>query len=203
MKNLKQISLVTLGTALLSSSVLCQVAVRKPEVKFDLSIRFVDSIDVLGKSDSGKDVKTQLDQKQRDLAQRIKQKENQLTTAAKEFQAKAPTLSESGKVDEQKKIVRMEREYKTQLQEAEEDMKITMQSRQRQLLEELNIAVKEYAEENKIDLVFGPGGVVHASEKASCTMEVIEKMNKNRSVKLAKGKGTTVVASKDQTKKTT
>lgn len=92
-----------------------------------------------------------------------------------------------------------------QRQESDEDMKITMQSAQERLLREHNDAVYKFARANDIDLVFGPGGVVYASEKANCTMGVIKGMNKNYEVKLAKAKGkspSTVVASNNKQSRT-
>ncbi|MCK5632935.1 OmpH family outer membrane protein [bacterium] len=201
MKNIRKIALLTVGVVVFSGANLVAADSAKDtknnEVNFDLTIRYVDSFAAIRTSDEGKEVAKELDSKRMELTKEIKEMEQQFTVAAKDFQAKASTLSESGKEREQKKLVKMEREYKSKLQESDEDMKITMQSVQERLLREHNDAVAKYAKTNEIDLVFGPGGVVFSSEKANCTMDVIEGMNKNF---VAKSKGTTAVASKDSSK---
>jgi len=114
-------------------------------------------------------------------------------------------LSDAGREREQKKMVKMEREYKAKVQECNEDIKITMQSKQERLLRDHNDAVEKYAQANNIDLVFGPHGVVYASEKASCTLDVVAGMNKTRQLKVAGAKTNKkdlVVASKTKSTQT-
>jgi len=177
MKITKKATLLV-ATALLSSGTFCQ----------QLVTRYVDSYDALQKSKGGQEVSKQLEKKRNDLGAEIKKLEEEFAASAKEFQAKASTLSESGREREQKKIVRLEREYKAKLQEAEEDMKITMQSKQERLFREHQEAVRQYAVANNIDIVFSPGGILYASENASCTKEVVAKMDGNRQIQLAKAK---------------
>jgi len=185
MKTVNKTTLV-LSTALLSSIALCGAQKKNSQ---DLVIRYVDSYAALSSSEDGKEFAKNLEKKRAELTVEIKKLEQEYAAAAKEFQAKASTLSESGREREQKKMVRLEREYKTKLQESEEDMKITMQSKQERLFREHQEAVQQYAKANDIDVVFGPGGILYASEKANCTNEVVAKMDDNRKVKLAKAKG--------------
>jgi len=179
---------IVFSTALLSSIVFCNSPKKKSNPELDLTIRYVDSFAAIRESQEGMVVGKELEKKRDELTAEIKKLEQEFSVAAKEFQAKASTLSESGREREQKKIVRLEREYKTKVQEADEDMKITMQSKQERVLREHQEAVQLYAQANDIDLVFGPGGILYASEKANCTKEVIAKMDDNRNVKLAKAK---------------
>lgn len=173
------ISLIFLGSVV--SSTFC-------EPKFDLNIRYVDSFAALRDSQEGKAVTKELEEKRIDLTAEIKKLELEFTTAAKEFQAKASMLSDDGREREQKRLGKMERKYKEILKDADEDMKITMQSKQEQILRELNEAVKEYAQANNVDLVISQGGVVYSSDKANCTPGVVTAMNKNREIKIAKSK---------------
>lgn len=178
---------------------------KKADVKFDLSIRYVDSFAAIRDSSEGKVVAKELEKKRDELTREIKEMEQMFTAEAKDLQAKLPTLSESGREREQKKMVKMEREYKAKLQESDEDMKITMQSAQERLLREHNDAVVQYAQAGGIDLVFGPAGVVYSSEKASCTLDVVKNMDKKYEVKLAQAKGrapSTAVASRKMTGRT-
>lgn len=178
---------------------------KKADVKFDLSIRFADPFIAFRESSEGKEVTKKLEKRRDELTGEIKEMEQMFTAAAKELQAKLPTMSESGREREQKKMVRMEREYKAKLQESDEDMKITMRGAQERLLREYTDAVSQYAKKNNIDIVFGPAGVVYSSEKADCTLEVVKNMDTNYDVKLAQSKGqasSTAVASGKDTART-
>ena len=190
MNKAKNLTLLIVGATLVSP--ICADQAKPPAKKaptFDLSIRYVDSFAAVRESSEGQVVAKELETKRMELTKQIKELEQMFAAAAKELQAKASTLSESGREREQKKMVKMEREYKAKLQESDEDMKISMQNAQERLLREHNDAVQKYAKANDVDLIFGPGGVVFSSEKANCTMEVIKGMDKNFDIKLAKTKG--------------
>ena len=151
------------------------------------------------KYDEGKKIGQQVEAKRNKAVAKLKEKEQEYVDAAKEFKAKAATMSEDARIKAQKKLTKMERTYKADLQEIEEELKIAMHQAQEKLVREHNDAVYEYARANNVDIVFGPGGVVYASEKAKCTGDVVKNMNKNYSQKLARAKGkkaATTVASK-------
>ncbi len=203
MKHLKKSLLLSASVVLLVAATTGQKTEKKG-VNFDLTIRYVDSFAAIRESDEGKSVAKELEAKRAELTKDIKEMEKKFAAAAKEFQTKATMMSELAREKEQKQLVKMEREYKAKLQESDEDMKITMQSAQERLLREHHNSVFKYAKKNDVDLVIGPGGVVFASEKASCTLDVIEGMNKNYQVKLAKAQGKkseTVVAAGSSKKK--
>jgi Skp family chaperone for outer membrane proteins len=161
---------------------------------FDLSIRYVDSYAAIRESEEGKKIAKDLEAKRDELTKEIKALEDQFAAAAKELQAKISTLSESGREREQKNMAKMEREYKVKLGESEEEMKITMQAANERLLREHNDAVYAYAKTNAIDLVFGPGGVVYASEKANCTFDVVKNMDKTYIARTKGGTSSTAIA---------
>ena len=73
------------------------------------------------------------------------------------------------------------------------------------MIRELNNTVNKYAKAHNVDIVFGPQGVVYASEKASCTSDIISGMNKKRQLKIAGAQANTkylVVASKTKSTNT-
>jgi len=190
MKSTAKKTTLLVGTALISSLALAGAA---KKVETDLEIRFLD-FSKISESKGGQLVAKELQEKQEVLTKEIKQLEQEFSVAAKEFQAKAATLSEAGRERGQKKLVRLEREYKAKLQEAEEDLKIAMQTRQERLLRDCKEAVDQYAKANDVDLVFGPAGVIYASEKAGCTNDVVALMDKNHETKLAAAKKTKTTA---------
>jgi len=185
---------------------------KKPQTKTvstNLKMEYVDSYAVIRESKEGQEFAKEMESKRIDLGKELKELEQKFTMSAKGFQTKASTMSEVGRAREQKDLAKMEREYKGKLQESEEDMKISMQMGQERLFREHNQAVFDYAKSNSIDLVFGPGGVIYASEKANCTFDIVDGMNKNYEIKLAKAREpknkTTAVAkgnSKDKKKAT-
>lgn len=186
-------------------SPLIQADSDKQVVTTNLKIEYVDSFAAIRGVEEGQEFAKELEVKRIELGQDLKLLEETLTASAKEFQTKASTMSETGRAREQKTLVKLEREYKAKLQESEEDMKITMQMGQERLLREHNDAVFKYAKANDVDLIFGPGGVVFASEKANCTLNIIEGMNKSYEIKLAKAGNAknkkTAVASNNKGKK--
>ncbi len=191
------VSCIAFGSTVLADGTIKTVKTDAPT--FDLSIRYVDTYAVMGQSEEGKKIGQQVEAKRNKAVAKLKEKEQEYVDAAKEFKAKAATMSEDARIKAQKKLTKMERTYKADLQEIEEELKIAMHQAQEKLVREHNDAVYEYARANNVDIVFGPGGVVYASEKAKCTGDVVKNMNKNYSQKLARAKGkkaATTVASK-------
>lgn len=175
----------------------------KADPTFDLSIRYVDSYSAIRDSEEGKKIAKDLEKKRDELTKEIKVLEDKFAAAAKELQAKASALTEAGREREQKNMTKMEREYKAKLEESDQDMKIAMQAAQERLLREHNDAVYNYAKANNVDLVFGPGGVVYASEKANCTFDVVKNMDKTYVARNKGGASNTAVASASKKPATT
>lgn len=166
----------------------------KVDPTFDLSIRYVDSYTAIRESEEGKLIAKDLEKKRDELTKEIKAMEEKFAAAAKDVQAKISTMSESGREREQKNMAKMERDYKAKLEESDQEMKLAMQSAQERLLREHNDAVYKYARANNVDLIFGPGGVVYASEKANCTFDVVKNMDNTYVARNKGAKSQTAVA---------
>jgi Skp family chaperone for outer membrane proteins len=127
---------------------------------------------------------------------------------AKEFQEKASMMSEDAREKEQKRLVKMERDFKIKAQEYEEDFKVSMQKATEKLSKEVDDAVYQYARSNKIDVVVDKwtGRVIYSSQENEPTGEIVALMNQSHEKRVAlentkkSAASTTVAATKTENK---
>ncbi len=201
---------VTLATLSLGGTVFADTAVKKEtkgELKTDLKVRYIDTFTAMRSSELGKEEATKLEQTAKDKTTSIQAKGQSVAKRVKEYEAKAPTMSDAAREKEEKELVAAKRDYEHERNSAEEDMKLASQRATEKLLKDLESAVQEIALAEKLDVIAdgATGKLLYASEKADYTAKVVEKMNKKREMKLAQAKKptTTKVAANKTTKKST
>ncbi len=147
--------------------------------KTDLSIRFIDSFEVMRLSKGGQDAQKELEKQRNELAGELQKDEQKLKNAAADFQAKAATLSEAARDKEQQRLVKMERDLKVKAQEYEETIKLSMQRITEKLARDVEEAVTTLAKEQRYDAVVDTmtGRVIFVADKVNVTGDIIGKVN--------------------------
>ena len=210
----KNLLLVSLASLTLTGAAIAETAVKKEikdalksgELKTDLKVRYIDTFTAMRNSDIGKEEAEKLEQTAKEKTAAVQATGQQVAKRVKEYEVKAPTMSEDARKKEEEYLIAAKRDYEHERKSAEEDMKMASQRATEKLLKDLEQAVYEIARVEKLDAVIdgATGKVIFASENADYTAKIVSKMNKQREVKLAstsKKPATTKVASAKTTKK--
>jgi len=214
----KNVLFVSLASLSLTGALLAETAVKKEtedvlksgELKTDLKVRYIDTFTAMRSSEAGKVEAEKLEMTAKEKTTKVQTKGQQVAKQVKEYEAKAPTMTEQARNEEEQKLVAAKRDYEHERQAAEEDMKMASQRATETLLKDLEEAVQEIAQAEKLDAVIdgATGKVIYASEKADYTAKVVSNMNKKHEIKLAKSgtkkpEATKVASAKTTTKKNT
>ncbi len=155
----------------------------------DAKIGVVDSFAAMGESVPGQEARKDFEKVRQELGKDLQKDEQKIAQAMSEYKSKATTLSETAREKEEKKLMKMEREYKKKIQESEYELKYDMQKKTEYLAHDMDSAVVEMAQEKGLDIVFDrTGRVMSVSDKYDYTEETKDKVNTNHQVKLAQNK---------------
>ena len=156
-------------------------------IKGDLNICYIDLFGAMGGSAEGKEASKQLELKREELAKLVEPSRAKYETAATEYKNKAATMNESARAKKEQEIIKAERDYKNALQDAEEQMKLVMQTVTEALAKEVELAVAELAKKDGLDAVVDKmtGRVLYTSGKADYTAKVVQSMDKHYTYKVA------------------
>lgn len=160
------------------------------QVTINASVGVVESFTVMGEGSSGQIERHNMEIKQDLARQELQEEAKKLEKAKADYIAKASTMSESALKNEEAKLTKMDRDLKYLASEKEEALKRDMQAATEILAHELEMAVAQLAENNKLDIVFDKmtGRIIYVSDKFDYTAETIAEVNKNYEVKLAQNK---------------
>lgn len=154
----------------------------------DLKIRFMDVFTAMREGQEGNEVTAKLDLKRQELGKELEVDGKKLEQAKAEFKSKMSTMNDSARAKKEQEIVRMNRDFESKVQSSEEEMKLVMQQVTEVLAKGVEESVTEIAKRDDLDAVFdkSTGRPVYTSGKADCTEQVIQSMNKNFKLKLAR-----------------
>jgi Skp family chaperone for outer membrane proteins len=169
----------------------------------DLKVRYFDFFASMRECQEGVQEAEKLEAKRKELADGLLAETKKFEQAATKYQAEASTLNDSARAKKEQELAKMDRDRKSSLQSCEEEMKLVMQAITESLAKEIEEAVVQLAQEEGLDAVVDKqtGRVIYTSPKADFTYKVVNKVNKNYSVKLASNqksapKSTVVAANK-------
>lgn len=161
----------------------------------DLKIRYIDAFTAMRDCKQGMEEVAKLEQRRVELAKKIDTEGKKYEALVNEFKAKSATMNETARAKKEQELVRMKRDYESMVQGSEEEMKLVMQQVTELLGREIEQAVTQIAQAEGLDAVVDKvtGRVLYTSNKSDCTARVVQVMDKNHSVKVAKA-GTKSVA---------
>lgn len=164
------------------------IDVSKHMSKKDVKLEVFDSFGVMRQCKGGIEQVDKLEERRQALAGKIEVEGKKYEAAVNELKTKAATMSESARAKKEQEIVRMKREYEGLVQGSEEEMKLMMQQITDALGREIELAVAQYAQAEGLDIVIDKvtGRVLYTSDKSDCTSRIVQIMDKNHSVKVAK-----------------
>jgi outer membrane protein len=100
---------------------------------------------------------------------------NSLKAASEKYEREAPTLSESQRVQRQKGLVDMDRDFQRKRREFQEDLNARKNEELQQVLERANRVVKQVAEQEHYDVILQEA--VYVNPKHDITDKVIRALN--------------------------
>ncbi|WP_457623073.1 OmpH family outer membrane protein [Persephonella sp.] len=145
------------------------------------NIAFLDIQKVMNMSSEGLRYKEEIKEKIKYYEEKVKEIESKI--AELEKQLESPVLSEEGRKKKIEEKRDLERELSRIEQEANEELSKMKSDAEQKLIEKIIGVVRNYAERNKIDLVFVGGlysGILYASEKIDITDEIIKEMENDK-----------------------
>jgi Skp family chaperone for outer membrane proteins len=165
-------------------------------------VKVVNGYEVAGNSDQGAKIKAGFLKKKSQAEQDLQASQAELIAANKDFTAKASTLSEKARRDEEKKIAKLDRDLKEKAQQLKEELEADMYLQTEKLGQEFEKIVQQYGKDQDLDIVIdqSSGRPVYVADRLQCTNDIIALMNKADDKKIAE---TSPSKSNTPTKKTT
>lgn len=152
------------------------------------SAGYVDSATAMRSSKEGQKLSKELEDKREQLSAQLKKDEAALMKGVEEFKVKSATMSKAEQDAEQQRLMKMERDLKAKVEEAELELKMAMQKTMEALGKEIEAAVKDLAIKNGLDTVTDTrtGQILYASDNVLYTDDLVKEMDKNYNAKVAK-----------------
>ncbi|HTM06071.1 MAG TPA: OmpH family outer membrane protein [Patescibacteria group bacterium] len=169
---------------------------------FKGKVKVVNGYEVAGNSTKGREIKEQFLAKKNKAEQDLQAGQAELIAANKDFTAKAPTLSDKARRDEEKKLTKLDRDLKEKAQALKEELETDMYLQTEKLGQEFEKIVQAYGRDHDLDLVIdqSSGRPVYVADRLQCTNDIISLMNKADDKKITSG---SVAKSNTPIKKTT
>jgi outer membrane protein len=119
----------------------------------DFKVGVVDSNDILGKSAEGKRVQDTLKRKSEELGKSLQRQEQEIGKAMEDFRKQSAVMKEEAKKQRQEELSKRASEFQRKVADADKQMGILEQKEMEPLLKKLENAVNDVAKENKLDMV--------------------------------------------------
>ena len=169
---------------------------------FKGKVRVVNGYDVASNSSQGRKVKEEVLAKKIKAEQDLQAGQAELIAANKDFTAKAPTLSDKARRDEEKKLTKLDRDLKEKAQALKEELETEMYLQTEKLGQEFEKIVQAYGKDHDLDLVIdqSSGRPIYVADRLQCTNDIVSLMNKSDDKKVTSD---SVAKSNTPIKKTT
>ncbi|RMA93237.1 OmpH family outer membrane protein [Hydrogenothermus marinus] len=142
-------------------------------------LAYVDLIKVMNQSKTGHNLRKEIEDKFNFYKQKIKDMQNQIEEIKKQLES--PLLSDKAKSEKQAKIRELERQIRNLTIEAQTKLNKMKQDAEKQLIEKIKLAAKEYTDKNNTDIIFTNGlygAILYASKKIDITDKIIKLLDK-------------------------
>lgn len=142
-------------------------------------LAYVDLIKVMNQSKTGHNLRKEIEDKFNFYKQKIKDMQNQIEEIKKQLES--PLLSDKAKSEKQAKIRQLERQIRNLTIEAQTKLNKMKQDAEKQLIEKIKLAAKEYTDKNNTDIIFTNGlygAILYASKKIDITDKIIKLLDK-------------------------
>jgi outer membrane protein len=141
----------------------------------DFRVGFVNTDRIFREANTAKAAQAKLEQEFSRREKELNDMGNALKTASDKYEREAPTLSESQRVQRQKQLVDMDRDFQRKRREFQEDLNARKNEELQQVLERANRVVKQVAEQEHYDVILQEA--VYINPKLDITDKVIRALN--------------------------
>jgi outer membrane protein len=147
----------------------------------EVHIGFVNTDRIFREANTAKAAQAKLEQEFSKREKDLNDMGNTLKAASDKYEREAPTLSESQRVQRQKQLVDMDRDFQRKRREFQEDLTARKNEELQQVLERANRVVKQVAEQEHFDVILQEA--VYINPKLDITDKVIRALNASTTAK--------------------
>jgi outer membrane protein len=141
----------------------------------DFKIGFVNTDRIFREANTAKAAQAKLEQEFSKREKELNDMGNTLKSASEKYEREAPTLSESQRVQRQKQLVDMDRDFQRKRREFQEDLNARKNEELQQVLDRANRVVRTVAEQEHYDVILQEA--VYVNPKHDITDKVIRALN--------------------------
>jgi outer membrane protein len=151
------------------------LAAQLPAWAQDFRVGFVNTDRIFREANSAKAAQAKLEQEFSKREKELNDLGTTLKSNSDKFERDAPTLSETQRVQRQKQLVDMDRDFQRKRREFQEDLNARKNEELQTVLERANRVVKQVAEAEKYDVILQEA--VYINPKHDITDKVIKALN--------------------------
>ncbi|MCK4912455.1 MAG: OmpH family outer membrane protein [Candidatus Omnitrophica bacterium] len=141
----------------------------------DLKIGYVDIFKVFNDYDKTKEYDEKLEVRKTAAEEKLEVKKEII----EKLQNKLDLLKDSEKVKEEAKLEKEINEYRDLEREVFTDIKKERDDKMKDIIEDINIIIKDYAKKNGFDLILNANTVLYGSKSMDITNQILKVSNKN------------------------
>lgn len=170
----------------------CALLLSVAGVKADAMIkgRVIDTMAVMRDSEDGRKAQFDMEKLGREFGDTLKKEAEGLQLEVAQYNTKKPTMSEEARQTTEKRLVKMQNDYKAHEESAKQEFQLVMQQTSEKIAKKVDVIVADAAKKEGLDIVIDVSGrVVYSSEKANMTDKILTAMNEQtKSTQLAQKK---------------
>ncbi|MCK4519710.1 MAG: OmpH family outer membrane protein [Candidatus Omnitrophica bacterium] len=140
----------------------------------DLKIGYVDIFKVFNDYEKTKDYDKKLEKKKNDVEKNLEAKK----TVIEKLQNKMSLLKEDKKAKEEEKLKKEIQEYREVEREAFTDIKKERDEKMKNIVEDIDKIIEDYAKKNDFDLVVNSNAILYGAKTMDITSQILKISNK-------------------------
>jgi Skp family chaperone for outer membrane proteins len=154
----------------------------------DMNIGVVNLFDCMGTSEQGKKFKLDVENKQKNLEEKIANLQQTFESQVKDFNAKKDLLTGDARAKEEQRLMSLQSDLQNEVQKAEQELRLFMNSLTEDLATEAEKAAIALAQEKNFDLLLEKtsGRVIYCKANYEFSELVSNKMDSSWQTRLAK-----------------
>ncbi len=140
----------------------------------DLKIGYVDIFKVFNDYEKTKDYDKKLEKKKNDVEKNLEAKK----AVIEKLQNKMSLLKENKKAEEEEKLKKEIQEYREVEREAFTDIKKERDEKMKNIVEDIDKIIEDYAKKNDFDLVVNSNAILYGAKTMDITSQILKISNK-------------------------
>lgn len=152
------------------------IALSSPRVCFskELKIGYVNIFKVFNEYGKTKDYDLKLEQNKKEIEKKLETKKETI----EKIQNKLSLLKDSEKAKEEEKMKKEVNDYRDAERKALIDIKKERDEKMKEIIEDINKVIEDYAKKNKFDLIVNESAVLYGDKAMDITTDIMNLSNK-------------------------